>query len=118
MTPATAPQFAELLSRALTEPSCTTTQREREMKEMKSIFRYDLALADEQFVEVPDEGAGAIKRYPYGIRVDHDDFCQLLLGELQIWELLNLSASLTNATSSPAFKRSIICATRAASLCS
>ena len=46
-----------------------------------------------EFVEVPDEGAGAIKRYPYGIRVDHDDFCQLLLGELQIWELLNLSAS-------------------------
>ncbi|MFJ4384018.1 MBL fold metallo-hydrolase [Pseudomonas sp. NPDC089408] len=46
-----------------------------------------------EFVEVPAEGAEAIKRYPYGIRVDHDDFCQLLLGELQIWELLNLSAS-------------------------
>ncbi|WPN51381.1 MBL fold metallo-hydrolase [Pseudomonas sp. P9_2] len=46
-----------------------------------------------EFVQVPDEGAGAIKLYPYGIRVDHDDFCQLVLGELQIWELLNLSAS-------------------------
>ncbi|RFD27446.1 hypothetical protein CER19_18285 [Pseudomonas sp. GL93] len=46
-----------------------------------------------EFVEVPDEGEGAIKRYPYGIRVDHSDFCQLILGELQIWELLNLSAS-------------------------
>ncbi|MFG0411855.1 hypothetical protein [Pseudomonas sp. FYR_11] len=46
-----------------------------------------------EFVEVPAEGAEAIKRYPFGIRVDHDDFCQLLLGELQIWELLNLSAS-------------------------
>ncbi|MFA7893816.1 MBL fold metallo-hydrolase [Pseudomonas putida] len=46
-----------------------------------------------EFIEVPAEGAGAIKYYPYGIRVNHDDFCQLLLGELQIWELLNLSAS-------------------------
>ncbi|MBX8474259.1 MBL fold metallo-hydrolase [Pseudomonas cichorii] len=46
-----------------------------------------------EFVEVPYEGMGAIKRYPYGIRVEHEDFCQLLLGELQIWELLNLSAS-------------------------
>ncbi|MFF7106596.1 MBL fold metallo-hydrolase [Pseudomonas sichuanensis] len=46
-----------------------------------------------EFVEVPVEGEGAIKRYPYGIRVDYDDFCQMLLGELQIWELLNLSAS-------------------------
>ncbi|MFJ3521398.1 MBL fold metallo-hydrolase [Pseudomonas sp. NPDC090203] len=46
-----------------------------------------------EFVEVPVEGEEAIKRYPYGIRVDYDDFCQLLLGELQIWELLNLSAS-------------------------
>lgn len=46
-----------------------------------------------EFVEVPDEGEGAIKRYPYGIRVDHGDFCKLVLGELQIWELLNLSAS-------------------------
>ncbi|OLF54092.1 MBL fold metallo-hydrolase [Pseudomonas chlororaphis] len=46
-----------------------------------------------EFVEVPDEGVGAIKRYPYGIRVEHGDFCRLLLGELQIWELLNLSAS-------------------------
>ncbi|PYB81691.1 MBL fold metallo-hydrolase [Pseudomonas soli] len=46
-----------------------------------------------EFVEVPVEGEEAIKRYPYGIRVDHDDFCQLLFGKLQIWELLNLSAS-------------------------
>ena len=46
-----------------------------------------------EFVEVPDEGVGAIKRYPFGIRVDHADFCKLLIGELQIWELLNLSAS-------------------------
>ncbi|MCB2254004.1 MBL fold metallo-hydrolase [Pseudomonas chlororaphis] len=46
-----------------------------------------------EFVEVADEGAGAIKRYPYGIRVDYEDFCRLILGELQIWELLNLSAS-------------------------
>ena len=46
-----------------------------------------------EFVEVPAEGVEVIKRYPYGIRVDHDDFCELLLGELQIWELLNLSAS-------------------------
>lgn len=46
-----------------------------------------------EFVEVPDEGVGAIKCYPYGVRIDHEDFCRLLLGELQIWELLNLSAS-------------------------
>lgn len=52
-----------------------------------------LDVSKAEFVEVPDEGAGVIKRYPYGIRVDHDDFCQLLLGELQIWELINLSAS-------------------------
>lgn len=46
-----------------------------------------------EFIEVPTEGIKAIKRYPYGIRVNHDDFCRMLLGELQIWELINLSAS-------------------------
>ncbi|WP_044875312.1 MBL fold metallo-hydrolase [Pseudomonas sp. LFM046] len=46
-----------------------------------------------EFVEAPYEGLAVIKRYPYGIRVDYDDFLSLLAGDLQIWEVMNLSAS-------------------------
>ncbi|VVP34186.1 hypothetical protein PS862_04532 [Pseudomonas fluorescens] len=46
-----------------------------------------------EFIPVESSGAFAIKQYPFGIRVDYRDFGRLIMGELQIWELINLSAS-------------------------
>ncbi|WP_223460194.1 MULTISPECIES: MBL fold metallo-hydrolase [unclassified Pseudomonas] len=46
-----------------------------------------------EFVRVESLGASAIKQYPFGIRVDLADFSRLIMGELQVWELINISAS-------------------------
>ncbi|AXI61425.1 hypothetical protein DLD99_13410 [Pseudomonas kribbensis] len=63
------------------------------MDEGRQSIDFVLDVSRVEFVRVDSLGARAIKQYPFGIRVDLRDFKSLLAGELQVWELLNLSAS-------------------------
>lgn len=54
-------------------------------------FVFDISRVE--FVLVDDEGSSAIKKYPFGVVVDCLDFMQLIDGRIQIWELINISAS-------------------------
>lgn len=55
--------------------------------------QYVLDISRAAFLLVENEGAGAIRKYPFGIIVDYADYSKLIAGKLQVWEVINLSAS-------------------------
>lgn len=56
-------------------------------------LEFVLDISRVEFIRVRSRGSIAIKQYPFGICVDYKDYSQLLSGVLQVWELINLSAS-------------------------
>lgn len=61
--------------------------------ERQNTVDFVLDVSRVEFIPVESSGVFAIKQYPFGIRIDYRDFGRLIMGELQIWELINLSAS-------------------------